>query len=128
VVNKIQPTMSTAQTFTAKDAATISASGAGNLAGSVRFRLYNNGTCDAGAGNVNVLYDSNALHPAGIAVSGASPQTVNSDVTTFTTSQLVLSWFVQYTSTNAGQENVTEACNTENASLTINNGGTVNTP
>ena len=121
----LQPTIETAQTFTIKDSATISvATGAGDLAGSVRFRLYDNATCTPGAGNVNLLYDSIVLHASGIAVSGTSPQTVFSDVTTFTSSQPVLSWLVEYTSTNTGHENVTSACNTENASLLISNAPT----
>ena len=122
-VQQLQPAISTAQTFTIKDSATITVgAGAGNLAGSVRFRLYNNATCTPGAGNVNLLYDSIVLHPTGIAVSGASPQSVDSDVTTITTSKPVLSWLVEYTSTNTGHTNVASACNTENASLTITNG------
>lgn len=122
-VQQLQPTIATEQTFTIKDAATITVgAGAGNLAGSVRFRLYNNATCDPGVGDANLLYDSIVLHPTGIAVSGTSPQTVNSDVTTITTSKPVLSWLVEYTSTNTGHKDVASACNTENASLTINNG------
>lgn len=117
-VVQLQPTISTVQTFTIRDTATIAvASGAGDLTGSVRFRLYNNATCTPGAGDVNLLYDSGA-----VAVSGPSPQVINSGTTTITTSMPVLSWLVEYTSTNAGHNNVTSACNTENASLLINNG------
>lgn len=117
-VQQLQPAISTAQTFTIKDSATITVgAGAGNLAGNVRFRLYNNATCDPGTGNVNLLYDSGA-----VAVSGASPQTVESGATTITTSKPVLSWLVEYTSTNTGHKNVASACNTENASLSIDNG------
>ena len=116
-VIQLQPTIATVQTFTIKDTATIAVdAGAGNLTGSVRFRLYNNSTCDPGGG-LNLLYDSGA-----IAVSGPSPQVVESGTTTITTSKPVLSWLVEYTSTNAGHNHVTSACNTENASLTINNG------
>jgi len=123
IVQQLQPTISTAQTFTLKDSATITvASGAGNLAGSVRFRLYNNATCATNAPN-QLLYDSITLHPNGIAVSGALTQTVESDVTTFTVSRPVLSWLVEYTTTNGGHKNVTSSCNVENAALAINNGG-----
>ena len=84
VVIQLQPTIATAQTFTVKDSATITVgAGAGNLAGNVRFRLYNNATCLPGAGNVNVLYDSGA---PGVLVSGASPQTVESGTYDITTS------------------------------------------
>jgi hypothetical protein len=121
IVQQLQPTIATAQTFTIQDSATITViAGAGNLAGTVRFRLYNNATCDTVAPNA-LLYDSNTLHPTGIAVSGALSVTVNSDVTTITTSQLVLSWLVEYTTTNQGHKNVTSSCNTERASLSIVN-------
>ena len=113
LVIQLQPTISTAQTFTIKDSATITVeAGAGNLTGNVRFRLYENSTC-AGAH----LYDSGA-----VAVSGASPQTVESGTTTITTSKPTLSWLVEYTSTNGGHKNITSACNVENASLSITNG------
>jgi hypothetical protein len=126
VVIQLQPAISTAQTFVLHDEATITvaSSGAGNLAGTVRFRLFNNATCDPANGGL--LYDSNDSHPSGIPVSGSGsfPQsvTVSSDNVTITTSKPVLSWLVEYTSTNQGHNNVTSACNTENASLTINNG------
>jgi hypothetical protein len=114
----LQPTIATAQTFTVKDSATITVgTGAGNLAGNVRFRLYNNATCTPGAGNVNILFDSGS-----IAVAGASPQTRETGVLTITTSKPVLSWLVEYTTTNTGHKDVTSACNTENASLSISNG------
>jgi len=117
IVQQLQPTISTAQTFTVKDSATISvAAGAGNLTGNVRFRLYNNATCSTVAPN-ELLFDSGA-----IAVSGASPQTKETGTFTITTSKPVLSWLVEYTSTNAGHKDVTSTCNTENASLLISNG------
>jgi hypothetical protein len=114
----LQPAISTAQTFTIKDSATITvAAGAGNLAGNIRFQLFNNASCAGGVDNVDRLYDS-----GNIAVSGASSQTIESGTTTITTSQPVLSWLVTYTSTNTGHNNVTSTCDTENSSLTINNG------
>jgi hypothetical protein len=122
VVIQIQPTISTAQTFTIKDSATIVAgTGAGNLAGSVRFRLYNNANCSTTAPN-ELLYDSVGQHPTGIAVGGGLSVTVSSDTFTITVSKPVLSWLVEYTSTNAGHKNVTSSCNTENSSLLIVNG------
>jgi hypothetical protein len=108
--------ITTAQTFTVKDSATITAAIGGNLAGSVRFRLYNNATCNTTAPN-QLLYDSGS-----VAVSGASPQTRESSVTlatTFTTTQPKLSWLVEYFSTNANQQDSVSTCNTENATLTI---------
>jgi hypothetical protein len=112
-VVKLQPRISTAQTYTVKDSATISVdSGGGNLLGTVRFRLFVNSTTCAGT----AAYDSGNL-----SVSGASPQTVDSGTTTFTTTgSRTLSWLVEYTSTNPGHENVSSACHTENGSLTFN--------
>ena len=124
VVNPL-PKISSVQTFTIQDTATISGKDAAgnnaNLAGTVRFRLFNNATCSAGTQNVNVLYDS--ASSGNIAVSGTSPQAVSSGTTQITTTQTTLSWLVEYTD-NSHPEllNVTSTCNTENASLTINNG------
>jgi hypothetical protein len=118
-VVQLQPAISTVQTFTVKDSATITVTGGGNLVGSVRFRLYNNPTCDPGAGNVNLLHDSGA-----IAVSGASPQTKETAVITLTTPNGIpqtLSWLVEYTSTNLAHAGVISTCNTERASLTVVN-------
>ena len=42
----------------------------GDLGGSVRFRLYNNETCDTTSPN-ELLYDSNVNFPSGITVSGS---------------------------------------------------------
>jgi hypothetical protein len=118
VVNPAPTGITTTQTFTVKDSATITASQGGPLVGNVRFRLFNNATCNETAPN-QLLFDS-----GNIAVSGASPQTASTSVTvntTFTTSQPQLSWLVQYFSTNTNQQDVASACNTENAQLTIKN-------
>jgi hypothetical protein len=118
-VIQLQPTISTVQTFTVKDSATIAVTGGGALAGSVRFRLYNNPTCDPGTANVNLLHDS-----GGIAVTGPSPQTKETSVITLTTPNGIpqtLSWLVEYTSTNPAHAGVISTCNTERASLTVVN-------
>ena len=106
--------MTTAQTFTVKDSATITiGAGAGNLQGSLNFKLYSTSDCSGG-----LLFDSGS-----IAVSGASPQTRETATTTITApGQPTLSWLVVYTNTAPNQAGVTSACHTENASLTINNG------
>ena len=127
VVITLQPTIATEQTFVLDDEATITvASGAGgNLSGSVRFRLYNNATCDA-TDPADLLYDSNVNFPTGVPVvgSGTFPQsaTVSSEDITITTSEPVLSWLVEYTSENVAHEGVTSTCNTENSSVMIDNG------
>jgi len=114
VVVNAAPAMTTAQTFTVKDSATITiAAGAGNLQGSLNFKLYSTSDCSGG-----LLFDSGA-----IAVSGASPQTRETATTTITApGQPTLSWLVVYTNTAPNQAGVTSACHTENASLSIDNG------
>jgi len=120
VVTAAPTAITTTQTFTVKDSATISASLGGNLAGTVRFRLYNNASCSTANPN-QLLYDSGT-----IAVSGASPQTVSSTANVnpaqySTSASQTFSWLVEYFSTNANQHDSASACNTENASLTIKN-------
>ena len=113
LVIQLQPTIATAQTFTVKDSATITVgAGAGNLVGSVQFRLYTTVDC-SGA----VLFNSGV-----IPVNGASPQVKESGTYTFLTPQPTLSWLVEYTSTNAGHTNVSSNCHVENASLAYTNG------
>jgi hypothetical protein len=115
VVNQAQTAISTAQKWLPNDSATISAPSGGDLSGTVRFRLYDNNTC---AGTP--LYDSN--NGPAITVSGASPQTVSSANNNVLTASATVSWLVEYTSNNKAQTDVTSTCNTENSTLTINNG------
>ena len=127
VVISLQPTIATEQTFVLHDDATVTvtSSAGGDLSGSVRFRLYNNATCDDTV-PTDLLYDSNVNFPSGIAVSGsgAFPQsdTVSSEEITITTSAPTLSWLVEYSSDNAAHKNVSSSCNTENSSVSIDNG------
>ncbi len=111
-VQQFQPQMTTAQTWSVKDSATVTVSGGGNLSGTVHFELHKTSDCsDAAVDTQNVP------------VSGASPQTVSTTVnasTTFTTSQPTLYWKVSYTSANSAQKNIAATC-TENSSVTINN-------
>jgi hypothetical protein len=113
VVNQAQTSISTAQKWLPNDSATLSAATGGNLSGNVRFQLFDNSTCTGTA-----LYDSGS-----VAVSGASPQTVDSSNTNVLTSSGTVSWLVTYTSSNPAQTDATSSCNTENSSLTITNGG-----
>ncbi len=120
VIISLQPSMNTAQSFIPNDSATITvAAGAGNLTGSVRFRLFTTALCSGAT-----LIDQT------VPVSGPSPQTVTTTNTTVTvsTTQHNLSWLVEFTSTNQGHKNVTSSCHNENSDLTINNGVTSNTP
>jgi len=119
VIILLQPSISTAQRFVPNDSATIEvAAGGGDLAGSVRFRLFTTADCSG-----STLIDQT------VAVSGASPQTVETTNTTaITATQANLSWLVQYTSTNPSHKGVQSVCHNENSSLTIDNGSTSTTP
>lgn len=116
VVTSVPSSMATAQRWVPNDSATISApAGTGNLAGTVSFALYANGTCDGTA-----IYSTTA------AVSGASPQTVS---TSNSTAQPTgsYSWLVSYDSTNNAQRDIPGSCH-ETSTLTVTNGGTISSP
>ena len=128
-VLKLQPSMSTAQTWTLKDSATITVgTGAGNLNGTLRFKLFEGTTCGAGS---TLRYDS-----GDISINAASPVTKTTDDATSASGSLVftatpsaqLSWLVTFVSNNAGHNNVTHTCGSENSTLTVSNGSTSSTP
>jgi hypothetical protein len=112
----LQPTITTAQRFVPNDSATIQVgSSQGDLAGSVRFRLYSNATCSGTA-----LYDSGSVNITTGSGSGTN-RTVSSSNTTAYSSNTTFSWLVEYTSTNAGHRNVTSVCDDEHSSIAIDN-------
>ena len=127
IVISLQPTLDTAQSFVPNDQAVVNvATGAGSLAGSVRFRLYDNATCTPAG---TTLYDKSfTLGTDGTVSNGGLRWTVNTDNATAYLADKTFSWLVQYTSTNNGHTNVTSACNVEHSSLTIVNGAQANTP
>jgi hypothetical protein len=119
-VIQLQPSMSSAQTWTLADSGTVTVgSGAGDLAGSLRFQLWNNGTCTGTA-----LIDNTRT------IAGPSPQSASSDTLTITIpgGPTTYSWKLTYTSTNQGHKNITGACSNENGTLTFSNGSAENTP
>lgn len=112
----LQPTISTAQDFVPNDSATVQVeAGQGDLAGTLRFRLYDNATCDGTA-----LYDSGALDIATGTGSGAERTLSTSNTTAYTT-DMTFSWLVEYTSDNDGHKNVTSVCDDEHSSIAIDN-------
>jgi hypothetical protein len=121
----LQPTMTTQQRFRPNDSATVTvASGTGDLAGNVRFQLFvNSSTCSNTA-----VYDSGPINITTGSGTGLSRTVSSNNTTEYVTSGTTFSWKVTYTSTNAGQKNVTAQCNAENSAITINNDGTFNTP
>lgn len=116
VVN--QTTISTAQRFVPNDSATITASGGGDLAGNVRFQLFVNDTTCSGT----AAYDSGNIDVTTGTGTGSSKTVSSSNTTAYDTSGTTFSWLVTYTSSNTAQPNVTSSCNTENSSITIDNG------
>ena len=98
------------------DSATIQVgTGQGDLAGSVRFRLYDNASCTGAA-----LYDSGAISIATGTGSGRDRTVSSSNKTAYTTDK-TFSWLVEYTSTNTGHLGVTSVCDDEHSSLAIDN-------
>jgi hypothetical protein len=116
-VVQLQPSMTSVQTWSVYDTGTVTvAAGAGDLAGSLKFQLWNNTTC---SGNP-VLENTRAI-------SGASPQSAATDSYTVAING-TYSWKLTYTSTNQGHKNITGACSNENGTLNYTNGGTEQTP
>ena len=114
-VQQFQPTLSTAQTVTVTDSATImDGGGGGDLAGTAHFQPFSDSSCTAG----NELADQED-----VSVSGASPQTASmTTVVTFDSAgSHTVYWKVSYTSTNGAQKDIAATC-TENTTLTIDNG------
>ena len=122
VIISLQPTMDTAQSFYPNDQATlgVGSGAAGNIKGSVRFRLYTTIDCSGTA-----IVDQTVS-----GIDHASPVTVNTTNTTVavSTTQHNLSWKVEFVSTNSGIKNVTSSCHNENSDLAIDNGSQSNTP
>jgi hypothetical protein len=118
-VLSVASSMTTAQSFIPNDEATITApAGSGNLAGSVTFELFESSDCSGTA-----IYTTDPAVP----VSGASPQTVETDNTTVSTTAADVSWRVSYDSTNPAQRDIPASCH-ESSTLTITNGGTISSP
>ena len=113
IVQQFNPTLSTAQTVTIKDTATIlDGGGGGDLAGTAHFQLFTDNQCTAGNEVAGTAED--------VAVSGASPQTASTTPLTITDpGYSTLYWQVSYTSTNSAQTDIGATC-TENSSLDIN--------
>jgi len=110
VVQQFNPALTTAQTWTVKDTATITVDGGGNLKGTAHFGLFDNATCDG-----------TALYTEDVAVDGASGVTASTTPYELTASADTLYWQVSYTSDNGAQTDIDATC-VENSSLTVDNG------
>jgi hypothetical protein len=116
-VISVPSSMTTAQSFIPNDSATVSAQAGGNLAGSVKFEVFEGTDCTS----------STAIYTQTVNVSGASPQTVKTTNTTVSTTAANVAWQVTYTSTNPAQRSIPASC-VEKSMLSINNDGTVSSP
>jgi len=105
-----------ARTPSTQDSVTVSATAGGNLAGTVSFDFFTNGTC-AGTPAWSTTKS----------VSGASPQTVLSGSAPAQTASGTFAWRVAYDSTNDAQRDISASCH-ETSALTVTNGGTVSSP
>jgi hypothetical protein len=115
VVQQFQPALTTAQTWTVKDSATVTASGGGALAGSVTFELYTAAGCPA----ANLVAGSHEVVP--VTDTGTlGTETVSSTPITIIVDRPTLYWKVSYSSTNPSHADIPATC-TENSSLDINN-------
>jgi hypothetical protein len=117
VVTSVASSLTSAQKWVPNDSVTVSApAGSGNLAGTVSFALYANGTCSG-----SDIYHTTA------SASGASPQTVSTSNTTAQLATGTFSWSVSYDSTNNAQRDIPASCH-EASALTVTNGGTISSP
>ena len=116
-VTTLPSSLVSAQTWVPSDSVTISATGGGNLAGTVTFEFFTNATCSG----------TSVYAPAAKSVSGASPQTVLSGNAPAQTVSGSFSWRVSYDSTNPAQRDIPGSCQ-ETSALTVTNGGTVQSP
>jgi hypothetical protein len=116
VVLAVASSLTTAQSFIPNDSATVSAPAGGNLAGSVKFEVFESSDCSG-----------TAIYTQTVDVSGASPQTVHTTNTTVSTTAANVSWRVTYDSDNPAQEDIPATC-LEKTALAIDNDGTVSSP
>jgi hypothetical protein len=112
VVTSVASSLTSQQSFIPNDMATVTAPAGGNLAGSVKFEVFESIDCSG-----------TAIYTQTVAVGGASPQTVSTTNTTVSTTAANVSWRLTYTSTNPAQRSISATC-LEKTTLTIDNGGT----
>jgi hypothetical protein len=111
VVQQFNPALTTTQTVTITDSATITVNGGGNLVGTAYIQPFSDSSCTAG----NELADQQSFP-----VSGASPQTVTTTaMTILDPGEPTIYWQVSYDSTNPAQTDIAATC-TENSSIDIN--------
>jgi len=116
VVQSVPSSMTSAQSFIPNDSATVSAPQGGDLAGTMKFEVFENTDCSG-----------TPIYTQPVTVSGSSPQTVHTTNTTVSTTAANVSWQLTYTSTNPAQRSIPANC-FEHTALNINNDGTISSP
>jgi hypothetical protein len=112
-VTSVASSMNSAQSFIPNDSATVSAPAGGNLAGNMKFEVFESTDCSG-----------TAIYTQTVQVSGSSPQTVHTTNTTVSTTAANVSWRLTYTSTNPAQQSIGPNC-FEKTALSIDNDGTI---
>jgi hypothetical protein len=115
-VTSVPSSMTSAQSFIPNDSATVSAPAGGNLAGSMKFEVFESSDCSG-----------SAIYTQSVGVSGASPKTVSTTNTTVSTTAANVSWQLTYTSNNPAQRSIPANC-FEKSALSISNDGTITGP
>jgi hypothetical protein len=128
VVNKLNSTISTAQSWFPQDKATIDHSG-----GSVVFTLLKNVTnTSACTGGSTVFGPTSAIAVVDASGKGSGPFTASTANTTFSVSSVAAGdtyyWKAEYTSGDANHKNVTSACQESTGFTSLSNGSAVTSP
>jgi hypothetical protein len=120
-VLQLNPAITTAQEFVPNDSATITVdSGAGDLAGSVVFKLF----VDDADCSETPAYTSGSIDIATGTGSELSRTVMSANTTAYDVNGTTFHWVVEYTSTNSAHTDVTSACGVEHSSITIDNDAT----
>ena len=124
LVPKAPASLTTAQSLRPQDSVTVAATAGGTPTGTVTFTLFGplNPTCDPNDP------DGHVYREAGVALNGSGSAVTNNtsfSITSATSSQY--KWLVSY-SGDSNHEAISGSCGGENFTLTIDNGGTVNSP
>jgi hypothetical protein len=120
LIKTLTPGVSTSQFFFPNDSATITVvSGGGNLAGTVRFRVWTNNTCTG-----TPLYDSGLLNVANGTGSGTSrtletTNTTNRVSVALNGNPIRVYWQVDFDSSNPGHVDVLGSCGMESSVITV---------
>jgi hypothetical protein len=127
-IQKLQPTMDTAQNFVPNDSATVTVSGGGDLAGTATFYMWVNDATCGGGDLTSADYTSSAIDITTGSGSALSRTVVSDNAVAYDTNGTTFDWVVVYDSSNPSHFDVTSACTNEHSSISISNGVTQPAP